>query len=428
GSDWVHDIPWLYTNKPAGARAVLSTVAGSMITVAGVTFSMTILSISSTTTQLGPRLLRNFMRDRGNQITLGVFISTFLYCLLVLRTVRNGEGSMDATKGIAEFVPHVAVMTGLLLAIASVGVLIYFIHHIPESIHVSNVVAVVGRDLKSQIDEQFPSQIGFPAESEPERSPKAELTSGFAKTARRVTAQGSGYVQVVDSDGLLKIATTHDLVLHLCCRPGDFVTEGSLLMLASPSDRVDDDLARLLAGTYAWGTQRTNTQNLRFLFSQLIDVIARALSPGVNDPITAQNCLDWIRAALETLAERQMPDAYRYDENQQLRVIAEPENFASFLAHVCDQLRPYVSTDFNATRHMMQMLSQVVSRATTDDRRRAIARQAGSLRREFRRFSQDVRGRRQIDDQYRRLIQLVRDGSFRQRVRDSGHWIGGRAA
>ena len=190
GMDWLEDWNWLYANRPDGARAVLSTVAGSMITVAGVTFSMTILSISYAASQVGPRLLSNFMRDRGNQITLGVFIATFLYCLLVLRTVRNAEAlppgtqltNVDNPELMAAFVPQIAIMFALFLAVASVGVLIYFIHHIPENLHVSNIVANVGRSLQKDIDERFPKQFGTSPPEPPEdegarrRTKKEEAT------------------------------------------------------------------------------------------------------------------------------------------------------------------------------------------------------------------------------------------------------------
>jgi uncharacterized membrane protein len=144
GAHWIESVPWLYANEPTGARSLLSTIAGSMITVAGVTFSITIAALATTASTFGPRLISNFMQDRGNQVTLGTFISTFLFCVLVLRTVRTGEDEQ------AVFVPHLAIIIALLFALASLGVLIYFIHHIPESINISNVLARLGRDLHDQ--------------------------------------------------------------------------------------------------------------------------------------------------------------------------------------------------------------------------------------------------------------------------------------
>jgi len=259
GSEWLENIGWLYANKPAGARAVLSTVAGSMITVAGVTFSMTILSISHTTSQVGPRLVNNFMRDRGNQFTLGVFIATFLYCLMVLRTVRNADtppagGVSDSVELAAAFVPHVAVMVGLFLAIASVGVLIFFIHHIPETIHVSNIIAGVGRELNMKIEDQFPARVGQPNDDDSERESEANLSEDFYEDAKRVGSDVIGYVEYLDSEGLMNLAIKHDLVLRLLANPGDFRTRENALLLASPESRVTDEVRDAIRAKFIFGT------------------------------------------------------------------------------------------------------------------------------------------------------------------------------
>jgi uncharacterized membrane protein len=141
--DMLREQGWIYTGGAEGARAVLSVIAGSIITVAGTTFSITIASLSLASAQFGPRLLHNFMRDTGNQVVLGTFISTFLYCLLVLRTIRGLE---DNT-----YVPHLSVTLGVALAVASLGVLIYFIHHVAESIQVAHIIHVVGAELNDSV-------------------------------------------------------------------------------------------------------------------------------------------------------------------------------------------------------------------------------------------------------------------------------------
>ena len=431
GSEWLENISWLYANKPAGARAVLSTVAGSMITVAGVTFSMTILSISHTTSQVGPRLLNNFMRDTGNQITLGVFISTFLYCLMVLRTVRNADSPTPGSTSNAElasaFVPHIAVMVGLLLAISSVGVLIYFIHHIPESIHISNIVAGVGRDLNDRIEERFPSQIGEPHEEESERSSEANLPDSFYSAATPLRSDRSGYVEYIDTDTLMNLARDHDLILRMHFRAGDFVTPASVLLRAAPESRVDDDVKRMLAACYVSGAQRTSTQDLRFVINQLVEVAMRALSPGVNDPFTAMNCMNWLQSALETLAERKLPAAHRFDDEQNLRIVAEPETFASFAAIVFDQLRPYVAADRNAAIHMMEMLVNIGVSASSLSRRRVLVRHASRLRKICNATLTDRDDLKIITSRYRSLIRLLRDSDYRNHLLRTGDWIAGRA-
>ncbi|HVE72023.1 MAG TPA: DUF2254 family protein [Thermoanaerobaculia bacterium] len=144
------DVRWffLYSGGPEGARSVLSTTAGSMITVAGVAFSMTMVALSLASSQLGPRLLRNFMKDRGNQLVLGTFIATFVYCLLVLRTVSESP---------EQFVPHFRVTVGLALALASLVVLIYFIHHVALTLQADHIIGVVAGELDHAIAHMYPA-------------------------------------------------------------------------------------------------------------------------------------------------------------------------------------------------------------------------------------------------------------------------------
>ncbi|MBB3210656.1 putative membrane protein [Rhodopirellula rubra] len=430
GAAWMDGTSWLYGNQPDGARAVLSTVAGSMITVAGVTFSMTILSISHTTSQVGPRLLNNFMGDKANQFTLGVFISTFLYCLMVLRTVRNAETAPPGETGtvgenvelLGAFVPHIAVMVGVLMAIVSVGVLIFFIHHIPETIHVSNIIAGVGRRLNAQIDSQFPARVGDPRDTEVEHGSQSTLPPLFDESAAKVQSDGTGYLEYIDGDGLLDVATRHDLVLHVQPSPGDFVTLSDVLLLASPRDRIDDKISSELSAMFVYGTQRTATQDLRFQVNQLVEVAMRALSPGVNDPFTAISCMDWLQSALETLASRELPAAHRYDDDQRLRVIAEPVTFRAFASLVFDQLRPYVAADRNASLRMMEVIGNLAAQVTSARDRRLLARHACALRRECRRAITDTRTLALISRRYRDVLKVLTDADIRSRARQTGNW------
>ena len=382
GAEWIDAVSFLREgNKPDGARSFLATVAGSMIGVAGVTFSITIASVVYATGQYGPRLLANFMDDRGNQVTLGTFIATFLYCLLVLRTIRSAdEGGAGVAGG--EFVPHIAILTALALTLASIGVFIFFIHHVPESIHVSNLVAGVGRGLREHIGTLFAERMG-----EDDPTPRAvrdddtltEMPSGFFEEARRVAADGAGYLRALDADALMDLAVEHDLLLRVRRRPGDFVAERDTLVLAWPPDRVTDEAASDVRTAFAWGAQRSAHQDVRFLVNELVEIAARALSPGVNDPFTAVSCLDWLSAALKDLAEREFPDATRYDEEGVLRVVAQPTTFEEFVEGVYGQLRPYLAADRNAALHALATIGEVAGRATAPAQRDALREQADAI-------------------------------------------------
>ena len=253
---------------PQGSRAVLSTVAGSMMTITSVTFSITIVALQLASSQFGPRLLRNFMRDRGNQISLGTFIATFAYCLLILRTVNGTEEQ--------RFVPHISVTIGLLMALTSLGVLIYFIHHAAASIQAENVIADVGRDLDQALARIYPECVGVgPQEKAEEQTPPP----GFDHESRPSRQIRSDYLQTIDVNGLMDLAREHDLIIGVPHRPGKFLVAAGDLARVWPGDRLDDEVAGAIRRAFYLGPQRTLTQDVEFAIDQLVEIAVRALSP-----------------------------------------------------------------------------------------------------------------------------------------------------
>jgi len=312
GSGAVKHIDYLYLFGPEGARAILSTIASSMITVAGLTFSITMLTLQLASSQFGPRLLRNFMRDRGNQVVLGTFIATFVYCLLVLRTVRGVEGS--------SFVPHVAVAFGVLMALASLGVLIFFIHHVASAIRIETLLTELATETRATIERLYPEQLGRDAAA-PAGTPT--LPSDFDAAARPITAADSGYLQRVDVEGLMQLAVEHDLVLRIDARPGQFVIGDEAILRAHPKSLVTDEVVSRLRSSFIVGEERTPDQDLAFSVRRIVEIAQRALSPGINDPTTALYCIDRLREAFVLLAGRDLPSARRVDNNGRLRVVAD---------------------------------------------------------------------------------------------------------
>jgi uncharacterized membrane protein len=210
----IEQVGWLWAGGPSGAREILSTIAGSMITVAGVAFSITIVVLALASSQFGPRLLRNFMRDTSNQVVLGSFISTFIYCLLILRTIRD--------DGASEFVPHISVTLGIVSALASLGVLIYFIHHVSVSIQAPMVIARVAEELDRGIARLFPEKVGQNIGEQGNKQPASDLPAEFFRQASAVPSSATGYLQAVAAGALMAIAEEKDLVLCLNYRPGQF--------------------------------------------------------------------------------------------------------------------------------------------------------------------------------------------------------------
>lgn len=346
---------WYQKAKPDGAHEVLSTIAGSMITVAGVVFSITIVAIAFAAGQYGPRILTNFMSDRGNQVTLGTFIATFVYCLVVLRTIRAGDES--------EFVPQLAVMIGLLLALCSIAVLIYFIHHVPSSIHINSVAARIGRQLLRLIDDQFPHLVENKTDpgGANDSSPPARGPSDVGREAVEIFALKNGYIEAVDDDALMDAAQSRDLVIRLHHQPGEYLIRGQAILSAFAAHSLDEETVETLQRSFTIGTSRTPTQDLFFLVDELVEIAARALSSGVNDPYTAMTCLDWLAAAAADLSRRQLPTGRRADENDLARLLSTPLTFEKFVARGFGRMRPYLAKDMNAVIHACERLSDLRS-------------------------------------------------------------------
>lgn len=352
GSEWLERMRWLEGNKPEGARALLSAVATSSITVAGVVFSITITSVSLASQQFGPRLLTNFMRDRKNQTVLGTFLATFTYSILVLRTIQDSQNDF--------FVPNISLITALFLTLASVGVLIFFIHHSADSLRATTVIARVGDDIESALRYLYPNQVGLDAQEVPDADVEHDAPPDFDKECKTVFAEESGYIQGVDSEGIMNLAIRTGLILKIIHRPGEFVFEGQALVEVWPGESSSKSIEAKLNRLIITDRQRSPKQDVLFLINELVEMAARALSSGVNDPFTAIGCIDHLSAACKRVISKDFPSSYRYDEAGYLRVIAEPIDFGDFAESAFGQLRPYATQDRNVAQHLLVMLAELI--------------------------------------------------------------------
>jgi uncharacterized membrane protein len=319
--------PRLFGAGAEGARGTLAAIAGSMITVAGVVFSVTIVALSLAASAYSPRVLRTFMHDRPTQIAFGVFVGIFAYCLVVLRTVRAADHAG------AGFVPSLAVFGALVLALLGVWVLVYFIHHVALAIQVSTILERIAAETRDAIERLFPQQLGE-GEDDAAEEPPGE------RAWRALPALRSGYIVTVDARGLLAFARERGAVLRMELGVGEFAVESlPLAYLAGGSARPQDDAAALDA-LYTLGTERSVEQDAAFGIQQIVDVATRALSPGVNDPSTAAMCADHLGALLVRLARRRMPSRLRA-EGGELRVIARAPSFERLAALAFEPLTRY---------------------------------------------------------------------------------------
>lgn len=356
--------PRLFGAGAAGSRGLLTAVASSMITVAGVVFSITIVALSLTSSQYTPRVLRNFMSDRANQLVLGVFLGIFAYCLVVLRTIRDGDEGA--------FVPSLAVLGGLGLAFAGIGFLIFFIHHISISIQASSIIAAAAEETIAAVDRLFPERIGASGEKETTLDRVSDSWEGHQWTA--IGAPSTGYIEEVDGEGLLSFARRKETLLRMERGVGEFVIKGTPLISIIDLTRSKDEEAEL-HNLFVITRQRTVQQDAGFGIRQIVDIAMKALSPGVNDTTTAVMCVDYLAAILVELAERQFPSPYRFVDGE-LRLISKAPSFETMVAEAFDQIRQNSEKNVTMLERLLNAL-QTIARSTRDEHRReSLRRQA----------------------------------------------------
>jgi uncharacterized membrane protein len=396
---WGALLGWTFSRGPEGSRALLSAVAASMMTIASVTFSITIVALQLASSQFGPRLLRNFMRDPGNQVAIGTFISTFTYCLLVLRTVNGTEDE--------QFVPHISVTVALILALLSLAVLIYFIHHAAESIQAENVISAVSRELHQAIDKLYPAEIGQNQANAKPRGPEALLPARFDNDSRAIASPRSDYLQAIDVERLMRLTDERDLVLAIEERPGKFCFQGETLVRVGPRQRIDDETEDAIRGSFYFGPRRTLSQDIEFAIDQLVEVAVRALSPGVNDPFTAINCVDRLGAALCTLTEREIPSNYRCNDDGVLRIVADASTPAGIVDATFNQIRQAARTNVAVTLRMLETIVAVARHTQDGDFREALARQAKAIHLGSQAGLDDPSDRQDADQRYRDALAIL---------------------
>lgn len=391
---------WTFTGGAQGASSVLGAIAGSMITLAGVVFSMTLVALSLASSQLGPRLLRNFMRDTTTQVVLGTFVSTFLYCLLVLRTIRRADE--------VAFVPHMSTTLGVLLAVVSVGVLIYFVHHVSISIQANEIVARVGKELIEGLDRQFPEHIGQGAREVPTAPPSGDLLEAFNQESLPVASDADGYVQFIDASALMALAIQEDVIFRLERSPGHYVVADCPLVMVWPGDRAIDHLRGRVNAIFVLGNQRAAGQDFAFTINQLVEVAVRALSPGVNDPFTAIACVDHLGSALCRLATRHQPSPYRHDPKGKLRVIAHIVDFPALTDAAFNQIRQYSTSSASVLIRLLDTIAVIAGFAHRPADRAALVRHADMIDRGARGGLSELEDRRTVEEHYQATLRRCR--------------------
>jgi uncharacterized membrane protein len=391
---------WSYTGGADGARSLLGTVAGSMVSVAATAFSITIVALQLAASNFGPRLLRNFMKDTGNQIVLGTFISTFIYCLLVLRTI-HGEGD-----GYSQFVPQLSVTCGTFLAIISIAVLIYFIDDASTIIQASHIIENVCDDLDKVIDRLFPKKIG---RSVPFGQEMGKIPDNFDSVASPVRVTNNGYIQAIDDEELMKIARKHNLLLRIESKPGKFVVKDSDLVMVFPGESVNQKLTKEINDAFILGKERSEQQDIEFPIDQLVEIALRALSPGINDPFTAIRCVDRLGAGLSRLAQKDFPSPYRYDEDNKLRAIAFGATFEGLVDSAFNGIRQYARSDTSVTIRLLSAIANIATYTSNPKYQAVLQRHADMILRGSQEGLSEELDREDVQKQYDIAIQALKN-------------------
>ncbi|MBO6525603.1 DUF2254 domain-containing protein [Erythrobacter sp.] len=365
----LNDVDWLVPARPKGASDMLTVMAASMIGVASTVFSITIAAVAYASGNYGPRLLTNFMEDRGNQFSLATFIGSFVYALIVLRAVRaEDETPAAATDAAATTLPGFTPQLSLLVAYALMGlcvaVLVFFLNHIPSSIRINKVLEGIGERLLRIIRETYPVEDEFGDAIEP-------------RGGEALTAWGTGYVQLIDFEELEAIARDCGCTFSLRVRTGDFVHRDMPLM--DIDGCTPDSIEGRTRDCFTLGSTRTPEQDPQFLIDELVEIGLRALSPGINDPFTAITALHWLGAATAEIGRRDLRKDICGKDADDCPVIPLPDNFDHYVSRGFGAIRSAVASSPTAAEVMLDTLANAAV-PIRDARRQAVLKeQAESL-------------------------------------------------
>jgi uncharacterized membrane protein len=352
---------WMGLRDPDSARSLLTTIAASTITVAGTVFSITVVALTLASNQFGPRLVRNFMRDRGTQAALGIFLATFIYALMILRGI-NAIADEGANHDLA-------VHTAVVLSVISIGFLIYFIHNVALSIQVDNVTFHINREFSAVIDEHYPSERKYDKRVQCYPPEKLQLGDNFLS----IFTRDSGYLLAVDKSALVSWAEKNNCCIRMDWHPGSFINHWSrVARIYEPPRQMDSgEISSAINGAISLGPLPTAEQDVVFSVHQLAQIAVRALSPGINDPFTAYSCIDRLVDGLGKVLQRpELPNCF-HDEKGVLRLVTTVLDFADLLDAAFDEIREYGRESGVVIRHLLNALSDLANICTRENDIRA---------------------------------------------------------
>lgn len=387
---------WVISGTADTARLILTTVAAAIMTVIGIVFSITIVVLTLASTQFGPRMLRNFVRDLGTQVALGAFVATFCYAMITLVSVGGGPHG--------DFVPHLSVTVSLSLTLANVAVLIYFLDHVAAMIQLPVVIASIAKTLHAEIEAH---ERAAKTDMTLRRGPSHdELSARLAEAGVPIRTPRSGYLQVIRTEKLVRVATRVGAVVQLPYRPGHFFVAGQVMARVWPPSAAAAVEKSLALGHIA-GAYRTLPQDISFGIDQLVEIALRALSPAVNDTFTGMTCVDWIADGLCRLSRSWRPQGVHRDGDGAIRVIAYQPDFDRLVQRSFATIRQAAIGMPAIMIRQLEALAKILEQTPDRSRRTVLLRQAEAIQRSNVATVTDPEDRADVTRRYQVIIDLL---------------------
>ena len=356
-SAWVPPVLFPSHADPQVAQVILAGIAASIMTVVSIVFAILLMTLTLASMQFSPRIIVSFSRDRVTQWTLGIFLGTFLYCMAALPAARSLP---------RPFAPVATVLGAMVLALVCVGLLLFFIHHISQAISVNHIVDRIAEETEAMIDEIMP----WPHRLDRSLKDAEPLRPNPSEVA--VLSVDSGYIRFVDTRRLVALAKHYHVSIRVLRRVGHFVPAGIPLMMVSKGNRLPAEASTELLAAFDFGPTRTLQQDVEFGVLQIVDVALKAISPAVNDPTTAINCIDQLSRILIRFASREPPDEGLYDPPGIVRASIGWIHFERLLDAAFEQIRMYSKTDVAVSLRLLRAFGDIAASTSDPEFRRIL--------------------------------------------------------
>lgn len=343
-----HEYRWFKIDL-AGMRDILSILATTSITITSITFSLTVLTLSIASNQLGPRLLPIFLQQGRTQFIIGLFVSVYVYALVLLVLISNNYFDDQPI--------FFSLYFGIIIAIISFFMLIYFIHYVCSIIQVDFVIQYIAKETKDSMGRVFVQN------NDQDKNSTYQPANPFkdSNNGMEVVSNSVGYVQTVDTDSLLKTAKNEDVTIEVLVQPGSYVFKELPLVKVHGHNKNIKNIEKDIRNAFITYTYRSMTQDVEYGFDQIAEIAIRAMSKSTNNPFTAINCVNTIGGLLQFLSTRRLHNGHFYGEKDQLRVVVPPVTYKQIIDTTFDQIREHSKAYVNVTKTILAVIDELLS-------------------------------------------------------------------